>query len=153
MRKKNPPGASTTLNTAISKKRSTSTGTSRKIPTQQVPTNMEVEALHTANEMVDDVSSSGGPSRERSSSPLESDLLKYLTAHIAPPSGDYDMFHAVVTSFSIGRNEYLEGIVRLVQSDCPEVACDMQSFVGAMKQAFSDVSGVKPIDDAGSQNH
>jgi hypothetical protein len=45
-----------------------------------------------------------------------------------------------VTSFVIGREEYLEGVVRLVQSDCPEVTNNMKSFIDAMKDAFMNVN-------------
>jgi hypothetical protein len=83
-------------------------------------------------------------SRERSSSPLESDLLRYLTVHIAPPtmveSSHRSFAFTDVTSFVIERDEYLEGIVRLIQSDCPEVVCDIQSFTNAMQKAFSVVT-------------
>lgn len=92
----------------------------------------------------DSVSVSG--SRERSTSPVESDLLRYLTVHIAPPllvaSSSKGFLFADVTSFVIERDEYLEGIVRLIQSDCPEVAHDMKSFTDAMQKAFSCVTAV-----------
>ena len=80
-------------------------------------------------------------SRDRSSSPVESDLLRYLTAHIAPPDADAS-FSADVTSFVIGRDEYLEGIVRLIQSDCPEVVDNMASFIHAIQGAFHNVTGM-----------
>jgi hypothetical protein len=93
-----------------------------------------------------------GGSRGRSTTPSESDLLRYLTAHITPhthishntphpETGDTDnLFGGELTSFTIGREEYLEGIVRLVKSDCPEVVQDMGGFLKAMKQAFTDVN-------------
>jgi hypothetical protein len=83
-------------------------------------------------------------SRERSSSPLESDLLRYLTVHIAPPSmvesSHRSFTFTDVTSFVIERDEYLQGIIRLIQSDCPEVVCDIQSFTNAMQKAFTVVT-------------
>lgn len=79
-------------------------------------------------------------SRERSTSPLESNLLRYLTAHITPPTEEVSDLCVEVTSFVIGRSEYLQGIVRLVQSDCPEVAHDMEHFMAAMKDAFTEVN-------------
>jgi hypothetical protein len=87
----------------------------------------------------DDVISNSG-SRDRSTTPLESDLLRYLTAHISPLGADgfHDLYIGG-TNFAIGRDEYLQGIVRLVKSDCPEVTDDVQSFLEAMKQAFSTV--------------
>jgi hypothetical protein len=84
---------------------------------------------------------SAGSSRDRSPTPLESDLLRYLTAHITPiHKQDICDMYADVTSFVIGRDEYLQGIVRLVQSDCPEVSGDLQCFVTAMQQAFCTVN-------------
>ena len=78
---------------------------------------------------VDDIGSDEG-TRERCTTPIESDLLKYLTAHITPPeSGD-------LTSFVISREEYLQGIVQLVKSDCPEVVDHIDSFMSAMQQDF-----------------
>lgn len=84
---------------------------------------------------------SAGSSRDRSPTPLESDLLRYLTAHITPMHKEENKeFYVDVTSFVIGRDEYLQGIVRLVQSDCPEVSGDLKCFVQAMQQAFCVVS-------------
>jgi hypothetical protein len=98
---------------------------------------------------IDDNTSAAG-SRERSISPMESDLLRYLTAHISPPcfvdSNAGGSFCGDVTSFVIERGEYLEGIVRLIQSDCPEVVDDMASFVCAIEQAFSKVTGLKALE-------
>jgi hypothetical protein len=98
----------------------------------------------------DDDESNGG-SRGRSVTPSESDLLRYLTAHITPPTtahpetGDMNkLFGGELTSFTIGREEYLEGIVRLVKSDCPEVAQDMAFLKNAMQQAFIDVDVITP---------
>ena len=80
---------------------------------------------------------SANSSRDRSPTPLESDLLRYLTAHITPMhKQEHSEFYVDVTSFVIGREEYLQGIVRLVQSDCPEVSGDLTCFVQAMQQAF-----------------
>jgi hypothetical protein len=77
----------------------------------------------------------------RSVSPLESDLLRYLTAHIMPPDNhESSDFCVEVTNFVIGRSEYLQGIVRLVQSDCPEVANNLQHFMASMEDAFAQVS-------------
>jgi hypothetical protein len=87
-----------------------------------------------------------GGSRGRSTTPpSESDLLRYLTAHITPHTHiSHNTPHpetgGELTSFTIGREEYLEGIVRLVKSDCPEVVQDMGGFLKAMKQAFTDVN-------------
>jgi len=68
--------------------------------------------------------------RERSVTPVQSDLLKYLNVHITPPEiGN-------LTSFKLSREEYLDGIIKLVQSDCPEVVSDMGSFMEAMQNAF-----------------
>jgi hypothetical protein len=79
-------------------------------------------------------------SREASATPVESDLLRYLSAHIAPRA---DATHAAspdsITSFEIGRDEYLQGVLRLVKSDCPEVMHDMPGFVAAMQNAFAHV--------------
>ena len=72
--------------------------------------------------------------RERSTTPIESDLLKYLTAHITPPEP------GGITSFVISREEYLRGIVQLVKSDCPEVVDHIDSFMSAMQQAFKDAT-------------
>ena len=86
---------------------------------------------------VDEDSISHGSSRDRSPTPLESDLLRYLTAHITPIDKHKNShLYVDMTSFVIGRDEYLQGIVRLVQSDCPEVSDDLKCFVDAMKQAF-----------------
>jgi hypothetical protein len=99
--------------------------------------------------VIDDSTSAAG-SRERSSSPMESDLLRYLTAHISPPcfvdSNAEGSFRGDVTSFVIERGEYLEGIVRLIQSDCPEAVDDMASFVCAIQGAFSKVTGLKALE-------
>ena len=86
---------------------------------------------HSRDEMCDDMGSDNG-SRGRSITPTESDLLKYLTAHITNPVVDG------LTSFVISREEYLKGIVDLVKSDCPEVVHDMECFIGAMQTAFRD---------------
>jgi hypothetical protein len=87
-------------------------------------------------------------SRERSGSPVESDLLRYLTVHITPPflvdSTIKGSSCSDVTTFVIERGEYLEGIVRLIQSDCPEVALDVASFTQAMQAAFRTVKDLKP---------
>ena len=91
-------------------------------------------------------------SRETSTTPVESDLLRYLSAHIAPhaaaagggATSAADM-HAAgplrgsITSFEIGRDEYLQGVLRLVKADCPEVMHDMPCFVAAMQTAFAHV--------------
>jgi hypothetical protein len=85
---------------------------------------------HNPNQ-ADDTGSDEGM-RERSTTPIESDLLKYLTANITPSEpGD-------LTSFVISREEYLRGIVQLVKSDCPEVVDNIDSFTTAMQQAFND---------------
>jgi hypothetical protein len=95
------------------------------------------------DDMVDDTVSMTD-SRDRSTSPVESDLLRYLTAHIMPPCtmdcNSIGSSGVDVTSFVIGREEYLEGVVRLVQSDCPEVTNNMKSFIDAMKDAFMNVN-------------
>ena len=75
--------------------------------------------------------------RGRSVTPIESDLLKYLNVHIMPPDIDK------LTSFEIGREEYLQGIIQLVQSDCPEVVRDMDSFLAAMQKAFKYTIGAQ----------
>ena len=86
---------------------------------------------------------------ERSPTPLENDLLHYLTLHITPPQSigttDCPIKHDdswFITSFDIGVTEYLQGIVRLVQSDCPEAVHDLRPFLSAMKQAFIDVKAL-----------
>jgi hypothetical protein len=91
----------------------------------------------------DDVVSNSG-SAERSTTPMESELLKYLTAHIKPAvsSGYGSSVGDTFTSFVIGREEYLQGIVRLIHSDCPEVVKNMDLFLGAMQQAFEEVHAV-----------
>jgi hypothetical protein len=100
---------------------------------------------HTLDNVNDDCVSAA-TSRDRSPTPLESDLLRYLTAHITPiQKNEYSDFYIGVTSFVIGRDEYLQGIVRLVQSDCPEVAGDMKCFVDAMQQAFVEVKNTPPV--------
>jgi hypothetical protein len=87
-------------------------------------------------------------SREASATPVESDLLRYLSAHIAPQAAAAAHTHAEegetappdsITSFDIGRDEYLQGVLRLVKSDCPEVMHDMSCFVAAMQNAFAHV--------------
>jgi hypothetical protein len=83
---------------------------------------------------------------ERSPTPLENDLLQYLTLHIAPPppcsteNGYLQPDNSwLMTSFDIGVNEYLQGIVRLIQSDCPEAVQDIKPFMAAMRKAFVEV--------------
>ena len=76
---------------------------------------------------------------ERSVTAVESDLLKYLTAHITPP------VLGGLTSFVISREEYLQGIVQLVKNDCPEVVQDIDSFMEAMQQAFRDTNHVTRV--------
>ena len=93
--------------------------------------------IHTTDGVND---TSPASSRDRSPTPTESDLLRYLTAHISPINTESG-FYIDVTSFVIGRDEYLQGIVRLIQSDCPEVSDDMKGFVEAMQQAFVAVKG------------
>ena len=82
-------------------------------------------------------------SREASVTPVESDLLRYLSAHIAPQAAAAHTHEEVspdsITRFEIGRDEYLQGVLRLVQSDCPEVMHDMPCFVAAMQTAFAHV--------------
>jgi hypothetical protein len=85
----------------------------------------------------DDMSNEGGGTRERSVTPTESDLLKYLTAHITPSEP------GCFTSFVISREEYLQGIVQLVKSDCPEVMADMDCFMHAMQQAYTYTNNMK----------
>ena len=68
--------------------------------------------------------------RGRSVTPTESDFSKYLNVHITPPDIDR------LTSFEMSREEYLNGIIQLVQSDCPEVVRDMDSFMEAIRKAF-----------------
>jgi hypothetical protein len=97
--------------------------------------NMAGSVLEQTGDTCDDRYSDTG-SRDRSVTPIESDLLKYLTAHITPPvQGGF-------TSFVISREEYLQGIVELVKSDCPEVVQDMSFFMEAMQQAFKDTNHV-----------
>ena len=86
---------------------------------------------------------------ERSPTPLENDLLNYLTVNITPPqpfstgNGSLQPDDAwLVTSFDIGVAEYLQGIVRLVQSDCPEAVHDIRPFLAAMEQAFVEVKAL-----------
>jgi hypothetical protein len=80
--------------------------------------------------------------RSRSTTPLETDLLRYLTAHIKEPSiQDKGSFCLDVTSFVIEREEYLQGVVRLIQADCPEVVDDLNSFMACMQEAFIHVKG------------
>jgi hypothetical protein len=85
----------------------------------------------------DDICSNEGGTRERSVTPTESDLLKYLTAHITPSEP------GCFTSFVISREEYLQGIVQLVKSDCPEVMADMDCFMQAMQQAYTYTNDMK----------
>ena len=95
----------------------------------------------------------GGSNRdsgiERSPTPLENDLLQYLTLHIAPPqpcsagNGSLQPDNSwLMTSFDISVNEYLQGIVRLIQSDCPEAVHDIKPFIAAMEQAFVEVNAL-----------
>jgi hypothetical protein len=96
-------------------------------------------------------------SREASTSPIESDLLRYLSAHILPkqtlatPSvGGQDSAPGDdVTSFVIGCEEYLQGVIRLVKSDCPEVMLDMATFATAMQHAYAAVSVEAPAPGQG----
>ena len=82
-------------------------------------------------------------SREASATPVESDLLRYLSAHIAPQVAAAHTHGEAspdgITCFEIGRDEYLQGVLRLVKSDCPEVMHNMPSFVAAMQNAFAHV--------------
>ena len=78
-------------------------------------------------------------SREPSTTPLENDLLRYLTANISVPmqAGVNSASSASnSTSFDIGANEYLVGIVKLIQNDYPEISKEVNVFLGAMQQAF-----------------
>ena len=94
----------------------------------RVPVGGMVENELGISELCDIYSPSGG--REGSTTPVESDLLKYLTAHISPS------IPSVLTSFVITREEYLQGILELVKSDCPEVMQDLPCFLAEMKNAF-----------------
>ena len=86
----------------------------------------------------------------RSPTPLENDLLQYLTIHLTPPlpeNGDPGAISDrswLVTSFDISATEYIQGVVRQIQRDCPEVIQDLQQFLRVMEQAFVDV---KALDD------
>jgi hypothetical protein len=73
---------------------------------------------------------------EHSPTPVESDLLVYLSAHTNPPKNIIDGY----TVFSIETDEYLRGIVRLVQSDCPEICTEIGSFLNSMARAFIEVT-------------
>jgi hypothetical protein len=115
----------------------------------QSPWKQDVEVtfdeIHTidspANKIVDAHNSpqSNYSSRETSSTPLENDLLRYLTAHISAPTQTSDLATSSSsdsTSFEIGANEYLVGVVRLIQNDYPEISKEINVFLGAMQQAF-----------------
>jgi len=94
-------------------------------------------AKHNTN--TEDSLPSNYSSREPSSTPIENDLLRYLTAHISPPiqaSGHATICSRDLTSFEIGANEYLVGVVRLIKNDCPEISKEINVFLGAMQQAF-----------------
>ena len=89
---------------------------------------------------------------ERSPTPLENDLLQYLTLHISPPTS-VSIGNAfpqpdnpwLLTSFDIGVTEYLQGIVRLIKSDCPEAVHDIRPFLSAMEQAFVEVKTLDTV--------
>jgi len=89
---------------------------------------------------------------ERSPTPLENDLVQYLTLHIAPPTS-VSIGNAplqpdnpwLLTSFDIEVTEYLQGIVRLIQSDCPEAVHDIRPFMSAMEQAFIEVKALDSL--------
>ena len=155
MRKK-PEKASTSTNMGISNKLiAKSSGISPSTPkldpgtlqSEQSRYNIQhtVSPLTTSGNgephVVDEDTTSNCGSRDRSITPLESDLLRYLTSHISPiDQEDSSDLCFGATSFVIGRDEYLHGIVRLVKSDCPEVTHDIQGFLRAMQQAFVDVN-------------
>jgi hypothetical protein len=106
--------------------------------------------LGTENVALIEENSTSDNSTGRSPTPLENDLLQYLTIHITPPLPENGDPGAVsdrswlVTSFDIGATEYLQGVVRQIQRDCPEVVQDLQQFLHVMEQAFVDV---KALDD------
>jgi hypothetical protein len=70
--------------------------------------------------------------------PCECDILRYLSTNIRPP----DVIQ--VTSFVIGVDEYLQGVVQLIQRDCPEMAPGVHVFTAAIQKAFIDVNGGSP---------
>jgi hypothetical protein len=91
----------------------------------------------TNNLLVDmDNETNSASGTERSTSPTESDLLLYLTAHITPPKNEIYGY----TVFSIDTAEYLRGVVRLIHSDCPEIGIGIDSFLSSMARAFVDVT-------------
>ena len=134
-----PSRSKSTTATLSAKKKSTQLHSDKQVEkgtTFDLAGDVAVGDTHCNNEDI-----SAGSSRDRSPTPLESDLLRYLTAHITPMhKQEHSEFYVDVTSFVIGREEYLQGIVRLVQSDCPEVSGDLKCFVQAMQQAFCVVS-------------
>jgi hypothetical protein len=102
-----------------------------------------VSSLYNGGDMYEEIECTNSH-RSRSTTPLETDLLRYLTAHIKQPSvPNEDSLCLNMTSFVIGRDEYLQGIVRLVQTDCPEVVDDLNSFLLSMKQAFISVKAMR----------
>ena len=105
--------------------KNTENGTGAASPMQKVD-----QDTTSSNGDVRDDGCRDNENRERSVTPTESDLLRYLNVHITPPKIDN------LTSFELSRDEYLDGILKLVQSDCPEVVRDMDSFIEAMKKAF-----------------
>ena len=105
--------------------KNTENGTGAATPMQKV----DQDATSSNGDVRDD-GCRDNENRERSVTPTESDLLRYLNVHITPPKIDN------LTSFELSREEYLDGIIELVQSDCPEVVRDMDSFIEAMKKAF-----------------
>jgi hypothetical protein len=132
---------------------STASARSRQAKTVAVPPQQALPIVSSAN--VDggtaDEIHSPPDSRDRSTTPIESDLLKYLTAHITPsqvPTETGTCFQSDLTSFVISREEYLHGIIQLVQSDCPEVVQDIDSFMHAMQKAFIDTHKIDTVLDS-----
>jgi hypothetical protein len=99
-------------------------------------------ASHIQSDVYDELGCISAP-RSRSTTPQETDLLRYLTAHIkqpdVPPGGSLCLD---ITSFVIGRDEYLQGIIKLIQADCPEVVDSEDSFMVCIREAFLNVKRI-----------
>ena len=112
-------------------------------PTQSVDSVVSIEGGVGSN------GSARDSGTERSPTPLENGLLQYLTLNINPSQsfstggGSLQPDDSwLITSFDISVTEYLQGIVRLVQSDCPEAVHDIKPFLSAMEKAFVDVKAL-----------
>ena len=158
MRKKNQAMPSTSSSQAPPQKAITKPSRigGRSTTKRCTPTVCEIEAegvgsvltMGTGSVALTDESSTSDNSAKRSPTPLENDLLQYLTMHLTPPGpengdpwviSDNSWF---ATSFDISTTEYLQGVVRQIQRDCPEAAQDSQHFLHMMEQAFVDVKAI-----------